>query len=63
MCHDPQYVKQLQDDLEYFTELAKAGDDSAGRAAEQTALQLQSLGVRLTTTAPSRQYASEQTGG
>lgn len=46
MCHDPQYLELLQEDLELFTRRAEAGDESAARSAEQTALELQRLGVR-----------------
>ena len=48
MCHDQQYVEQLRADLEHFNERAEAGDETAVRAAAQTALELEALGVRLT---------------
>ena len=46
MCHDPYSIKQLQDDLVYFTSLAEAGDRDAAGLAERTALELQALGVK-----------------
>jgi len=46
MCHDQQYVEQLQSDLKLFTKRAQAGDERAARCAEQTALELQRLGVK-----------------
>jgi hypothetical protein len=49
MCHDPQYLEQLQSDLKLFTERAQAGDERAARSAEQTALELQRLGVKSAT--------------
>lgn len=47
MCHDPQYLEQLQEDLEHFTRLAESGNEAAARSADETALELQRLGVKL----------------
>jgi hypothetical protein len=46
MCHDPGYIAQLQADVEHFNELARTGDGKAFRSASETALELQSLGVK-----------------
>lgn len=47
MCHDPAYVDQLQLDHRSFTLRAQNGDERAARAADETALALQALGVPL----------------
>ena len=46
MCHDPEYVAQLQSDLRHFTRLARRGDERAALSAERTSLELEALGVR-----------------
>lgn len=47
MCHDPAYVDQLQEDHQVFTLRAQNGDETAARAADETALALQALGIPL----------------